>query len=94
MYAAEITVCNPKIATNSAPSIVEALAITGGKILATGDEENILRLKGPSTQLIDAKGRTVIPGLNDSHMHPIRRGLNYKELRWDGVPSPADAFEC
>src|SRR5262249_38129593 len=43
--------------------------------------------------IIDAKRRTVIPGLNDSHMHPIRGGLNYNmELRWDGVPSLADAL--
>src|SRR5262249_44180542 len=38
-------------------------------------------------------GRTVIPGLNDSHTHPIRGGLNYNlELRWDGVPSLADGL--
>ena len=38
-------------------------------------------------------GRTVIPGLNDSHLHLIRGGLNYNmELRWDGVPSLADAL--
>ena len=37
--------------------------------------------------------RTVIPGLNDSHLHLIRGGLNYNlELRWDGVPSLADAL--
>jgi hypothetical protein len=43
--------------------------------------------------VIDGKGRTVIPGLNDSHLHPIRGGLNYNmELRWDGVPSLADAL--
>ena len=44
-------------------------------------------------EVIDVRGRTVIPGLNDSHMHPIRGGLNYNmELRWDGVPSLADAL--
>ena len=49
--------------------------------------------RGPATKVIDAGGRTVIPGLNDSHMHPIRGGLNYNmELRWDGVPSLADAL--
>ena len=38
-------------------------------------------------------GRTVIPGLNDSHLHLIRGGLNFNlELRWDGVPSLADAL--
>ena len=48
---------------------------------------------GPDTQVIDLHGRRVIPGLNDSHMHPIRGGLNYNmELRWDGVPSLADAL--
>src|SRR5204863_3623901 len=53
----------------------------------------ILRLRETGTQVIDANGRTVIPGLNDSHMHPIREGLNYTmELRWDGVPSLADAL--
>jgi predicted amidohydrolase YtcJ len=84
---------NAKIATNSVPSFVDALAITDGKILATGNARDIFRLRGPATKVIDANGRTVIPGLNDSHMHPIRGGLNYNmELRWDGVPSVADAL--
>ncbi len=84
---------NAKIATNATPSFVEALAITGGKIAATGTEQEVFRLRGPATRVIDGKGRTVIPGLNDSHMHPIRGGLNYNmELRWDGVPSLADAL--
>jgi predicted amidohydrolase YtcJ len=43
--------------------------------------------------VIDLVSRTVIPGLNDSHLHVIRGGLNYNlELRWDGVPSLADAM--
>ena len=84
---------NSKIATNDVPSFVEAVAISGGKISAAGKNEDILRLREAGTQLIDGKGRTVIPGLNDSHMHPIRGGLNYNiELRWDGVPSLADAL--
>src|SRR5271156_4832293 len=84
---------NARIATNGTPSVVEALAIEGGKIRATGSNEEILRAHGPATQMIDARGRTIIPGLNDSHMHPIRGGLNYNmELRWDGVPSLADAL--
>jgi predicted amidohydrolase YtcJ len=84
---------NAKITTNGVPSFVEAIAITGGKISAVGKDDEILRLRGPGTQVIDAKRRTVIPGLNDSHMHPIRGGLNYNmELRWDGVPSLADAL--
>jgi len=84
---------NAKIATNRVPSFVEAIAITAGKISAGGTNEEILRLRGPETKVIDGNRRTVIPGLNDSHMHPIRGGLNYNmELRWDGVPSLADAL--
>ena len=54
---------------------------------------DILPTRGPDTEIIDLGGRRVIPGLIDSHMHVIRGGLNYNmELRWDGVPSLADAM--
>jgi predicted amidohydrolase YtcJ len=90
---AEMVIHNAKIATNAAPTFVEAIAITGGKVASVGTEQEIFQLRGPKTRVIDGKGRTVIPGLNDSHMHPIRGGLNYNmELRWDGVPSLADAL--
>jgi predicted amidohydrolase YtcJ len=89
----ELILHNTKIATNGVPSFVEAIAIGNGKIIAVGKNDEILRQRGPETKVIDGKGRTVIPGLNDSHMHPIRGGLNYNmELRWDGVPSLADAL--
>src|ERR1700736_2129162 len=82
-----------KIATNGVPSFVESVAIKDGKISAVGRSGQILRQSGPATNVIDCGGRTVTPGLNDSHMHPIRGGLNYNmELRWDGVPSLADAL--
>src|SRR6058998_3447538 len=84
---------NARIATNQVPSFVEAVAISVGKISAAGNDDEILRLRETGTRVIDANRRTVIPGLNDSHMHPIREGLNYTmELRWDGVPSLADAL--
>lgn len=55
--------------------------------------ETSARLAGGKTRVIDLKGRRVIPGLNDSHTHLIRGGLNYNmELRWDGVQSLADAL--
>ncbi|HJY84380.1 MAG TPA: amidohydrolase family protein, partial [Candidatus Binatia bacterium] len=84
---------NAKIATNGVPTVVQALAVTDGKVSAIGTDDEILRQRGPETTVIDGKGRTVIPGLNDSHMHPIRGGLNYNmELRWDGVPSLTEAL--
>src|SRR5438128_8012967 len=84
---------NARIATNQVPSFVEAVAISAGKISAAGNDDEILRLRETGTQVIDANRHTVIPGLNDSHMHPIRGGLSYNmDLRWDGVPSLADAL--
>src|SRR5207249_9082081 len=69
------------------------VAISAGKVSAAGNDDEILRLRARGTQVSDANRRTVIPGLNDSHMHPIRGGLKYNmELRWDGVPSLADAL--
>jgi len=72
---------------------VSAVAIKDGQFLAVGDDRTIHTHAGPDTKKIDLKGRTVIPGLNDSHIHVIRGGLNYNmELRWDGVPSLALAL--
>ena len=63
---------NAKIATNSIPSLVDALAITDGKIVATGNARDIFRLRGSASKVIDANRRTVIPGLNDSHITTVR----------------------
>ncbi len=90
---ADVILHNARIATNRAQSFVEAVAIKGGKFVAAGTSDEVLRQRGPATLVIDAGGRTVIPGLNDSHLHLIRGGLNFNmELRWDGVPSLADAL--
>lgn len=70
-----------------------ALAVRGGRFVAVGTDEQVLGLRGPGATVVDAAGQRVIPGLNDSHLHIIRGGLNYNlELRWDGVPSLADAL--
>src|SRR5713101_7459294 len=90
---ADLILYNAKIATNGNPSLVEAIAVEEGKITALGTNDEIIRLRGAKTRVIDGNRRTVIPGLNDSHMHPIRGGLNYNmELRWDGVPSLSEAL--
>ena len=70
-----------------------AVAIEKGLFAAVGDDREIMALRKPNTVAIDLHGRCVIPGLNDSHTHVIRGGLNYNmELRWDGVASLADAM--
>ncbi len=51
-------------------SIAQAIAITDGKISAVGASDDLLATKGPATVLVDLGGRTVLPGLIDSHVHP------------------------
>ncbi len=71
----------------------EAVAIQDGRFLSVGGNREILALAGPATRRIDLKGRGVLPGLIDNHLHIIRGGLNFNmELRWDGVRSLADAM--
>ncbi|MCS0585145.1 amidohydrolase [Massilia pinisoli] len=71
----------------------DAVAIADGRFVAVGSAADVMRHRGDSTRVVDLDGHTVIPGLNDSHLHLIRGGLNYNlELRWEGVPSLADAL--
>ncbi|MBI5376533.1 MAG: amidohydrolase [Candidatus Schekmanbacteria bacterium] len=93
-YYADMILRNGKFATlNPELPEVTAAAIKNGRFMAVGDAKEINVYAGPDTQIIDLKGRTVIPGLNDSHIHVIRGGLNFNmELRWDGVPSLAIAL--
>ena len=71
-----------------------AVAISDGRFVTVGSDSDILQRIGTNVRRIDLKGRHVIPGLIDSHMHIIRGGLNYNmELRWDGVRSLADAMQ-
>ncbi|MBI5582053.1 MAG: amidohydrolase [Deltaproteobacteria bacterium] len=85
---------NGKITTlNSLTPEVKAVGIADGRFVMAGTDDEVLSKSSAETLRIDLRGRRVIPGLNDSHMHPIRGGLNYNmELRWDGVPSLADAL--
>src|ERR1700734_3784805 len=70
-----------------------AVAIKDGLFAAVGDDREIMKLRGSSTKVIDLRGRRVLPGLIDNHLHIIRGGLNFNmELRWDGVWSLAEAL--
>lgn len=85
--AAELVVRNARIHTGdpNRPR-AEALAVKDGVITVVGDDQDVAPHIGAATNVVDALGRRVIPGLNDAHLHVIRGGLNYVlELRWDGV---------
>src|SRR6202050_2003272 len=72
----------------------EAVSIADGRFLSVGSARDAEATAGAATKRIDLRGRRVIPGLIDSHMHIIRGGLNYNmELRWDGVRSLSRALK-
>ena len=87
---ADIILYNGKILTVDAKfSVVEAVSLKAGKITKVGTTRQIFSTeRGPATQRIDLKGRTVLPGLIDSHVHPIEAGLS--EFR-QPLP-PLDSF--
>ena len=90
----EMILRNGKISTlDPARPAATALAVSEGLVAAVGSDREIMALAGSDTRVVDLGGRRVIPGLNDSHTHLIRGGLNYNmELRWENVSSLSDAL--
>ena len=93
---------NAKVLTvDKSFSVAQAIAVTGNKIIAVGSDADVMKLAGPDTQVLDLKGRTVIPGLMDTHLHYT--GLDYggalseperTEFRvdWRGVRTKEDVL--
>src|SRR5207249_5474312 len=72
----------------------EALAIDHGRVLGAGTSQDMRRLAGEHTRLIDLGGRTVVPGLTDGHIHGIRAAATFgTEVNWIGVPTLRQALE-
>jgi predicted amidohydrolase YtcJ len=91
----DLIVHNAQVTTlDGARPRARAFAVRGEQFVSVGEEEQVMELRGAQTRVIDAGGRRVIPGLNDSHLHAVRGGRFYHlELRWDGVPSLARGLQ-
>ena len=63
------------ITVNARDEIAQAVGVKGNKIVFVGSNEDIDQLIDEKTQVIDLKGRTLMPGINDSHYHPILNGM-------------------
>jgi predicted amidohydrolase YtcJ len=75
--AADLILHNGKIVTvDQAFSVQQAVAVAGGRITAVGANAQVLREKGPGTKVIDLKGKTVLPGLIDAHVHVLGSALS------------------
>ena len=65
----------PILTMNDKAMRAEAVAVANGKILAVGRRSEVMKLRGPATQLVDLKGRTLVPGFVDAHGHVVVGGL-------------------
>ncbi|HWN38371.1 MAG TPA: amidohydrolase, partial [Gammaproteobacteria bacterium] len=85
----DLVLLGGKVVTVDAESAVrEALAVRDGKIMSLGSTAEIRRLAGPKTRVVELGGRTVIPGLIDSHLHAVRAALSFStEVNWIGARS-------
>src|SRR5690348_5351044 len=93
--APDLILFNGKIITvDERFSIAQAVAVRGSQIVAVGTNQDVNRLAGAATRRIDLRGRSMIPGLIDNHMHLLRYGTTWKyEVRWDGVGTRKEALE-
>jgi predicted amidohydrolase YtcJ len=88
---------NGKIVTfDAAGSTAGAVAIQDGKVLKVGTADEIKKLAGPSTRLVDLNGKTVVPGLIDAHCHPMEAMMmkeTWVDCRYPKTPSVKQALE-
>jgi len=86
MPTADIIITNAKILTmDKALPRAEALAIAGNRLLAVGGRDDIAGLKAPHTRVIDARGKTVLPGIIESHMHIFMGSVELDSLMVTGL---------
>jgi predicted amidohydrolase YtcJ len=87
---------NGHIITVDGLSVVQAVAVKGDWIVAVGEDAVLKRLRGSRTRMVDLKGKTVVPGFNDGHLHMMDTGLELTEidLRYPSVRSVKDLIEA
>ncbi len=68
------------LTVDASDSVAEALAIRDGHVIAVGTDDTVGRLVGPKTKVIDLAGRTVTPGLIDTHAHLLSSGVSWRSI--------------
>src|SRR5258705_8505971 len=93
--SADLILTNGKIITvDERFTIAQAVAIKGDRVVAVGTNQQVAQLAGPAARRIDLRGRAVVPGLIDNHMHLLRAGTTWtREVRFDGVESRRQALD-
>ncbi|MFM8494539.1 MAG: amidohydrolase family protein, partial [Planctomycetia bacterium] len=82
----------PIVTVNAAQPAAEAVAIAGGRIVAVGSEAEVMRHKGPATEVTDLAGKTLVPGFIDAHGHMVYAGKNLLDADLFGSVDVADVL--
>lgn len=88
--SADLVVTNGRVFTGAGQPLQQAVAVRGGRIVAVGAEADVARLRGPRTEIVDAKGAAVVPGFNDSHVHFLSGAQSLQELDLSGAQTLED----
>ncbi len=92
---ADLILTNAKVYTvDPARSVAEAVAVSGGRIVAVGAAAEVEDLRGPDTQVLDLDGRLVLPGFIDAHMHPLGGVETACGVPLAGASSPAACLDA
>ena len=93
-FAADLIIVNATVRTmDTGHPLAEAVAVSGNRIAAVGAADEIRKLAGPRTSLIDAGGKLVLPGFNDAHVHFLNGGFELSGVDLRGSRSPAEFAE-
>jgi predicted amidohydrolase YtcJ len=88
---ADTILINGKVYTvNNKQEWAHAVAMRGEKILAVGNDSDIEKLRGPSTKIIDAEGKLVLPGFVDCHIHFLEGSISLGQANLEGAKNPID----
>src|SRR5215211_1298263 len=92
--AADLVISNANIHTmNAAQKQGTSIAVLGNKIIAVGSDADTRRLIGPTTRVIDAKGKLVLPGFNDAHVHFSGTGAQLSSVDLRSAKTPQEFVE-
>jgi hypothetical protein len=83
----DILFVNADIYTQAVPARAEAMAVRDGRVVAIGSNNDIRKLKGSHTQVVDLGGHFVMPGFNDAHVHLVAGGFRHFEVDLTGSQS-------
>jgi hypothetical protein len=90
---ADLVVTNANVRTMSSRTNASSIAVLGNKIVAVGSDADTKSLIGPKTRVIDAKGKLVIPGFNDAHVHFLETGMQLSSVDLRSAKTPQEFVE-